>query len=93
MRVVYISQPPSFTLICSEYLLIFVFLHTLVRHFPQYLVAQAFDALQVLQKALEIEPCSSINASKVTTKDRENLLDCMKKVKFFCDYSVATLRY
>ncbi|XP_067046387.1 glutamate receptor 4-like isoform X2 [Acropora muricata] len=46
----------------------------------KYLVAQAFDTFQVLQKALEIEPCSSINASKVTTKDRENLLDCMKKV-------------
>jgi len=48
--------------------------------FPQYLVAQASDTFQVLQKALEIEPCSSINASKVTTKDRENLLDCIKKV-------------
>ncbi|KAK2559935.1 hypothetical protein P5673_017512, partial [Acropora cervicornis] len=45
-----------------------------------YLVAQAFDAFQVLQKALEKEPCFSINASKVTTKDKENLLDCMKKV-------------
>ncbi|XP_044180944.1 glutamate receptor 2-like [Acropora millepora] len=46
----------------------------------KYLVAQAFDAFQVLQKALEIEHCSLINASKVTTKDRENLLDCMKEV-------------
>ena len=65
----------------------------MVYNFPQYLVAQAFDTFQVLQKALEIEPCSSINASKVTTKDRENLLDCMKKVKFFCDYSLSILRY
>ncbi|XP_067047695.1 glutamate receptor 2-like [Acropora muricata] len=46
----------------------------------KYLAAQAFDAFQVLQKALEKEPCFSINASKVTTKDKENLLDCMKKV-------------
>ncbi|XP_067046394.1 glutamate receptor 2-like isoform X1 [Acropora muricata] len=46
----------------------------------KYLAAQGFDIFQLLQKALEIEPCSSINASKVTTKDRENLLDCMKKV-------------
>ena len=90
MRVVYINRPPSFTLIYSEYLLIFTFLHTLVQHFPQYLVAQAFDAFQVLQKALEIEPCSSINASKVTTKDRVNLLDCMKEVKCFCDFSIAS---
>ncbi|XP_015753332.1 PREDICTED: glutamate receptor 2-like isoform X2 [Acropora digitifera] len=46
----------------------------------KYLAAQGFDTFQLLQKAFEIEPCSSINASKVTTKDRENLLDCMKKV-------------
>ncbi|XP_044181464.1 glutamate receptor 2-like isoform X1 [Acropora millepora] len=46
----------------------------------QYLVAQAFDAFQVIQKALEREPCSLIDASNVTAKERENLLDCMKKV-------------
>ena len=53
--------------------------------FPQFLVGQAFDAFQVLQNALEREPCSSINASTVTAKDRDNLLDCMKKVKCFWD--------
>ena len=53
MRVVYINRPPSFTLIYSEYLLIFTFLHTIAHHFPTVSGCTSFRCLSSPPKSLK----------------------------------------
>lgn len=47
----------------------------------QELVAIAYDAVQIIKQAQNIEPCLSINGSAVTSEDRDALFSCMTKVK------------
>lgn len=48
--------------------------------FFKELVARAYDAVQVIKQALNREPCSSMNASVVTSRERDAMLKCMRKV-------------
>lgn len=47
----------------------------------QELVAIAYDAVQIIKQAQNIEPCLSINGSAVTSEDRDALFSCMTKVR------------
>ena len=46
----------------------------------QELVAVAYDAVQIIKQAQNIEPCLSINGSAITSEDRDALFSCMTKV-------------
>ena len=48
--------------------------------FFKELVALAYDTVQVIKQALNREPCSSMNASVVTSRERDAMLKCMRKV-------------
>ena len=48
--------------------------------FFKELVALAYDAVQVIKQALNREPCASMNASVVTSRERDAMLKCMRKV-------------
>ena len=39
-----------------------------------------FDAFQVINYAIKIEPCSAMNGSSIISKDMNAMLTCMKKV-------------
>ncbi|XP_068704921.1 glutamate receptor 2-like [Montipora foliosa] len=43
-------------------------------------VGLAYDAIQVVRQAMSTHPCSSINGSSVSLQDRNDMLECMKKV-------------
>ena len=47
---------------------------------PQGTTAIAYDAVKVIHEAVNEELCSSINGSAITSKDRDAMLTCMKKV-------------
>ena len=47
----------------------------------QELVAIAYDAVQIIKQAQNMEPCLSINGSAVTSEDRDALFSCMTKVR------------
>lgn len=39
-----------------------------------------YDALQVINHAMKMEPCSSMNGSAITSKDTNAMFTCMRKV-------------
>ena len=47
----------------------------------QELVAIAYDAVQIIKQAQNMEPCLSIKGSAVTSEDRDALFSCMTKVR------------
>ena len=49
-------------------------------YFIQELVAIAYDAVQIIKQAQNIEPCLSINGLAVTSEDRDAMFSCMTKV-------------
>ncbi|PFX30305.1 Glutamate receptor 4 [Stylophora pistillata] len=48
--------------------------------YPQELVAVGYDAVQIIQKAGNSEPCLSINGSVFGSKDANAMLTCIRKV-------------
>ena len=48
----------------------------------QETVGLAYDAIQVVRQAMSTHPCSSINGSSVSLRDRNDMLECMKKVEW-----------
>ena len=48
--------------------------------FFQGLLALAYDSVEVLKRALNEQPCSSINGTAVTMNDTAEILACIRKV-------------
>ena len=48
--------------------------------FFQGLLALAYDSVEVLKRALNEQPCSSINGTTVTMNDTAEILACIRKV-------------
>lgn len=61
-----------------------VILSTTLNVFPklsaQDITALGFDAVQVINQAINLEPCLSINGSFISANDKEAMLTCLKKV-------------
>ena len=46
----------------------------------QDITVLAYDAVQVINEAINSEPCSSINGTSISSNDKEAMLTCLKKV-------------
>jgi len=44
------------------------------------MAALAHDAVQVINQAINTEPCLSINGTSISSNDKEAMLTCLKKV-------------
>ena len=51
--------------------------------FLQGLAALAFDAAHVISQAVNKEPCSQMNGSAITLKDKDAMLTCIKEVQYY----------
>ncbi|PFX17107.1 Glutamate receptor ionotropic, kainate 3, partial [Stylophora pistillata] len=58
--------------------------HNFTGFINEELVAVSHDAVQIIQEAANTEPCSSINGSDIRLEDRNTMLTCMRKSKFYC---------
>ena len=47
-----------------------------------------YDAIQVINLALNTEPCLSINESNIDSKDRDAMLSCLRKVNSLREFTI-----
>ena len=49
--------------------------------FLQEFLAVAYDSVQVINRAVDIDPCLTINGSDISPDDTDAMLTCLRKVK------------
>lgn len=59
----------------------------------QQLAAVSYDAVQTINKAVNIEPCSSINGSDIGPEATKAMLTCLRMVKNVWIVSISLLSH